>query len=177
MCPLLTVYAYEITFGMEQVWWRYAQLVQRHETGVKIFLGNNIYITLPKKQHSMAPEPEGSSPPWICFLNQLNPLHTPPANVLKIHSDLTLSSTPPSSEWSLSFGLSHQKPCTPSSPMRATYPTHLSLLGLISAYTGIKNVAHSVSKCVICKFVLSNAVCACFKDKYIVDRLDHQSIY
>jgi hypothetical protein len=42
------------------------------------------------------------------MLSQLNPLHIPPANLPKIHSDPFLPSTPRSSEWSFSFGLSHQ---------------------------------------------------------------------
>jgi hypothetical protein len=56
----------------------------------------------------------------------------PSANLPKIHSDYVLPSTPRSSEWSLSFGLSHQTLYTSlSSPMRATCHAHVSLLHLI----------------------------------------------
>jgi hypothetical protein len=64
------------------------------------------------------------------ILSQLNPLHTPsPSNLPKIHSDPILPSTPWSSEWSPSFGVSRQnivyfpplshacrKPCPSHSP-------------------------------------------------------------
>jgi hypothetical protein len=68
-----------------------------------------------------------SSPP-VPILRQSNPIHTLPANHLKIHSD-PIPPTPWSSEWSLSFGLFHQNlvhftfpshachmPCLPHSP-------------------------------------------------------------
>jgi hypothetical protein len=62
--------------------------------------------------NSVVPEPEGSSPhsqqPQPApILSHLNPFH-PPANLTKIHSDPISPSTPRSSEWSVSFGLSHQ---------------------------------------------------------------------
>jgi hypothetical protein len=62
----------------------------------------------------MAPEAECSSPcsqrsAAVPILSQLNPLRTArQANLPNIHSDPTISSTTRSSEWSLSFGLSHQ---------------------------------------------------------------------
>jgi hypothetical protein len=49
-----------------------------------------------------------NSPPPVPILSQSNPMHTPQANLHKIHSDPILPRTPWSSEWSLSFGLSHQ---------------------------------------------------------------------
>jgi hypothetical protein len=51
-----------------------------------------------------------NSPPPVPVLSQLDPIYTPPANLLKIHSDPILSSTPWSSKWSLSFWISHQNP-------------------------------------------------------------------
>jgi hypothetical protein len=74
-----------------------------------------------------------NSPPPVPILSQLNPLH-PPANLPKIHSDPILPSTPRSSQWSFSFGLSHQNLVAYtflSSPMRPTCPAHLILLDLI----------------------------------------------
>jgi hypothetical protein len=50
------------------------------------------------------------NPPLVPVLSQLNPLQTPPASHPKIHSDPILPSMTRSSEWSPSFGLSHQDP-------------------------------------------------------------------
>jgi hypothetical protein len=63
--------------------------------------------------NSVAQEPEGhhrthNSPPPVPVLSQSNPIHTPQANLLKIHSDPIFPPTSRSSKWSLSFGLSHQ---------------------------------------------------------------------
>jgi hypothetical protein len=56
----------------------------------------------------------------------------PPASLPKIHSDPILPSTPQSSKWSLSFGLSHQNLVHfLSSPIHATCPAHLIRLDLI----------------------------------------------
>jgi hypothetical protein len=81
-------------------------------------------------------EPEGSSPcsqePITGPYPESTESITHPTNLPKIDSDLILTSTPRSSEWSLSFRLSHQILYTfLSSPMRATYPAHLILLDLI----------------------------------------------
>jgi hypothetical protein len=51
-----------------------------------------------------------NSPPTVPILCQMNPLHTPPTNLPKVHFDPILPSTPWSSNWSFSFGLSHQNP-------------------------------------------------------------------
>jgi hypothetical protein len=47
-------------------------------------------------------------PPPVPILSQLNPVHTLQASLPKIHSDAILPPTTWSSEWSLSFGLSHE---------------------------------------------------------------------
>jgi hypothetical protein len=74
-----------------------------------------------------------NSPPLVTILSQLDPLHTPPANLL-VRSILI----PPSHLClGLPSGLFHSGFPTKtlytflSSPMRATYPTHLILLDLI----------------------------------------------
>jgi hypothetical protein len=65
------------------------------------------------------------NPPPVPILSQLDPLHTPPANFAKIHSDPILPSTPWYSKWSLSFGLSQQNPVHFPLPLpRAPPPIH-----------------------------------------------------
>jgi hypothetical protein len=49
-----------------------------------------------------------NSPLPVPVLSQSNPIHTPQANLPKIHSDPILLLTPWSSKCSLSFGISHQ---------------------------------------------------------------------
>jgi hypothetical protein len=49
-----------------------------------------------------------NSSPKVSILSQVNPLHNTPDYLPKIHSNPSLLSMPPSSKWSLSFGLSHQ---------------------------------------------------------------------
>jgi hypothetical protein len=70
-----------------------------------------------------------NSPTTVLVLSQSNPIHTPQAYLPKIQPDPIFPPTPWSSEWSLSFGLSHQNlvhfslisharhmPCSPHSP-------------------------------------------------------------
>jgi hypothetical protein len=60
--------------------------------------------------------------------NQINPVHTAPSYLSKIHFNIILSPTPRSSYWSLSFWLSHQNPtCIPLLPICASCPAHLIL--------------------------------------------------
>jgi hypothetical protein len=49
-----------------------------------------------------------NSPPPVPIPSQSNPIHTPQANLPKIHSDPIFPPTPWSSQWPLSFRLSHQ---------------------------------------------------------------------
>jgi hypothetical protein len=51
-------------------------------------------------------------PPPVPILSHLNPIHTPKANLHKIHTDSILPSTSWTSEWSLSFKIFPPKPCT-----------------------------------------------------------------
>jgi len=66
------------------------------------------------------------SPPVL--LSQINPIHTP-HSTLKIHLNITILSTPGSSQWSLSFRFPHQNPvCTSPLPntcymFRASHPS------------------------------------------------------
>jgi hypothetical protein len=71
--------------------------------------------------------------PLVPILSQMNPIHTVPHNLSKIHLNIFLPPTSWSSYWSLSFWFSHQYPiCIPLCLIRATCPAHLILLDLIS---------------------------------------------
>jgi hypothetical protein len=50
------------------------------------------------------------SPPLVLILSQTYPIHTIPTYPSKIHSNIVHPPTPWSSQWSLSFWLSHQYP-------------------------------------------------------------------
>jgi len=50
-----------------------------------------------------------NSPPLVSILSQMNPVHNLPPYFPKIHSNIILTSTSRSSEWSFPFGFSHRK--------------------------------------------------------------------
>ena len=72
-------------------------------------------------------------PPPVPILCQPNPVHIPTSHLLEIHPNIIHPSTPRSRQWSLSLRFPHQDPIRPlSSPIRATWPTHLNLLDFIT---------------------------------------------
>jgi hypothetical protein len=58
------------------------------------------------KPKGSLPCSKGPSP--VPILSQINPVHTTPSCLSKIHSNIILPPTSRSSQWSLSFWLSHQ---------------------------------------------------------------------
>ena len=72
-------------------------------------------------------------PPPVSILGQPNPVHIPTSHLLGIHPNIIHPSTPRSPQWSPSLRFPHQDPIHPlSSPVRATCPTHLILLDIIT---------------------------------------------
>jgi hypothetical protein len=75
------------------------------------------------------------SPPLVPVVSQNNIVSITPSYLPKIHFNIILIPTSRSSQWFLSFLISHQNPiCIPLRPMRATCPAYLTLLDLIIEY-------------------------------------------
>jgi hypothetical protein len=69
------------------------------------------------------------SPPLVPILSQIDPI---PSCLSKIHFNIVHLPTSLSSQWSLSYWISHQYPiCIPLLPILATCRAHLILLDLI----------------------------------------------
>ena len=96
-------------------------------------------------------------PSPVCILGQSNPVHIPTSHLLEIHPNIIHPSTPRSPQWSPSHQFLQLDPIHPlSSPIRATCPAHLSLLGqyfaiitnLVQLYVWVQTVSvlwwHSV---------------------------------
>jgi hypothetical protein len=72
-------------------------------------------------------------PQPVPILSQLDTLHTPTSNFLKIHLNIILPSTSGSPQWSLFPQVSPPKPCTHLSCPSYALPTHpISLFSILS---------------------------------------------
>ena len=72
-------------------------------------------------------------PPPVPILSQLDPVHTPTSQFLKIHLNIIAPSMPWSPRWSLSFRFPHQNPVyTSALPHTHTCPAHIILLDFIT---------------------------------------------
>ena len=73
-------------------------------------------------------------PPPVSILGQPNPVHIPTSHLLEIRPNIIHPTTPRSPQWSLSLRFPQQDPVHPlSSPIHATCPAYLILLGFIIA--------------------------------------------
>jgi hypothetical protein len=103
------------------------------------------------------------SPPLVPILNPLNSTHTLKHYFRKIHFNITLTSTPRSSEWSLPFRLSNQHFVSISNPsMGVTCPAHLILLQMIILIIYVKSTNYGSPGCAIFSSLLSLRPLACF---------------
>jgi len=74
-------------------------------------------------------------PPSVPILGQPNPVHIPTSHLLEIHPNIIYLSTPRSPQWFLFFRFPDQDPIHPlSSPIRATCPSHFTLLDFITPW-------------------------------------------
>ena len=72
-------------------------------------------------------------PTPVPILSQIDPIHTPKYQFLKIHLNIIIPSTPGTSNWSLSLKIPYQNPvCTSHLPIRATWCAHLIFLDFIT---------------------------------------------
>ena len=95
-------------------------------------------------------------PPPVSILCQPNPVYIPTSHLLEIHTNIIHSSTPRSSQWTLSLRFPHQHHIHPHpSPIRATCPAHLILLDFITrTILGEQYKSFSFSLCSLLQFPL-----------------------
>ena len=85
----------------------------------------------------------------VSLLSQIDPVHASPSHLNILFSSI-LPSTPGSSKWCLSFRFPHQNTVYASllAPIRATCPTHLSVLDLLTEIIFVREyVSWSTSLC------------------------------
>ena len=96
-------------------------------------------------------------PPPAPVLSQIDSVHAPPSQKLKIHLNSILPSTPRSSKWLLTLRLSHQNPVyTCPLPIRATRPAYLILLDLVTRK--ILDVEYKSLSSSLCSFLRSPVI-------------------
>jgi hypothetical protein len=79
------------------------------------------------------------SPPLVPILSQIDPIHTIPSYLSKIHFNIVHPPTSWSSQWSRTLWISHQYPiCISLLSIRATCPDQLILLDLIITWQVMK---------------------------------------
>jgi len=102
-------------------------------------------------------KPEGSLPhsqvPTVPILSQLDPVHTPTSNFLKIHPNIILSSTPGSPKWSLSLRFPHQNHVYDSALPHTYYmacPSHLDFMTRTILGEKCRSLSPSFCSCKYC---------------------------
>jgi len=88
--------------------------------------------------------------PPVPILSQLNPVHTPTSQFLKIHLNIILPSIPGSPKWSPSLRFPHQNPVYTSPLTHTSYVTcHLILLVLLPEQYWVRSTDHEAPHYVV----------------------------
>ena len=94
----LYLLTYLLTYSMEQGPFREDNRFEASQENPRILWNTKVHYSTHK------------CPPPDPVLSQLDPVHTPTFNFLKIHLNIILPSTPSSPKWSLSLRFPHQNP-------------------------------------------------------------------